>query len=147
MSRLQRFDPRSRVGNERVDQRRAIGTLGPLERGSHAILQSERTIREPGRIGAARPLQCTPGGAEDDAQHEQRARRGQRQGADGALEREQRDGEQRRPEQAAQGVMLDAPPSHLRADLSDESLERRVRRHRTNGSRACVVVDSTLSTI
>src|SRR5438034_504460 len=67
--------------------------------------------------------------------------------AERPLEREQHHGGQRRPEEAAQRVVLHAAAPHLRADAPDEPVEHRAGRHRTNGSRACAVLASTLSTI
>src|SRR5207247_9001620 len=112
-----------------------------------ACIQPKPTSAPPRGVGGPRLLERAPGGAEQRARERQRAGREHGRRAERALEREQHHGGQRRPEEAAQRVVLHAAAPNLRADAPDEPVERRAGRHRTNGSRACAVLASTLSTI
>src|SRR5258705_4593945 len=120
---LQALDPRDGVCDQRVDERRAVRTVGPLERRRDTVVQTERPVGDPRDVTAP----DAPRGPVDDprqsAQDHEARGDPRRSSGPGVLGQQDCDPGHRTPEGAAETVILGPAAADRPPNTAQEALD------------------------
>src|SRR5215470_6412328 len=114
-----------RVGHERIHQRRAIGTVRPLERGGDAVLQGVTAVRQASGFPGGKRHEKSDEGAGERAGGEAHAGPEEALPAKGVTQRERKEGTQGPAEQAPEPVELGTTHADLPGHVGDRALQNR----------------------